>query len=85
MPDPSPETYAHFKDNIWSASDYGARRRLTQRDIDLMSDLERRLIIARAALKTILFIRPESEPQIDLDEARSIANDALNQTRTDHA
>ena len=81
MNEPTPETREHFRDNVWSDFDYGARRQLTQRDIDLMSDLEQRLIIARTALKSILFIRPESQPQVDLDEARVIANNALNQTR----
>lgn len=44
----TPETDLHFKDNIWSVSDYGARRHLVQRDINLMKSLEERLHAEKA-------------------------------------
>jgi hypothetical protein len=50
-------------------------------DVDDLIYFERKLAIARDALKEILFIRREPEPLIDLDEARKIANQALTKSK----
>ena len=68
---PTPET-----DRSWASWPYAG----PGMSVHVGRDLERRLTVAREALKEILFIRREPLPLVDLDEARVIANKALNQT-----
>lgn len=49
----TPEAHAHFHENVWSESNYGARRPLSQRDIDFAKDLERRLLACREVLEDL--------------------------------
>ena len=69
---PTPES----DEIIFESRIYSCREELEEK----CKDLETRLTLTRAALKNILFIRPASLPPVDLDEARVIANKALNQT-----
>ena len=68
---PTPETEAHFKDNVWSKFDYGSRRHLAQEDIIFTESLERRLAACREALEHV------ANSQLTLTSLERIARNTL--------
>lgn len=74
----TPQTTLHAYYAFPPSGALGAKFKVV--DVSFARDLERRLNLARAALKEILFIRRAPLPLLDLDEARSIAKKTLEET-----